>query len=412
MKKMSKIFSCVITVIMLVTVLPLGTFAVDSDDSKTSVTVYLTISDDGYFTYGNDENQTIMARVPITVDYFPLSDYGLEKYDRCEADTFENGGEYISDTVVERPTLLHLFIKAAEEYYLGGEKMEVGGDAMSVSGAPTSMYFTKYWGHDYNQTYLVDHSYYLMNATTSATADYILLEDGMEIDVAMFTKSNFFFNGKYAQFEQTEYNVSAGDEVSFSTVESFVNYWAGSAPETPVKFPGLYTTISDENWFEVADLSEQAADNGEFKYTFDKPGKYYVTAIDYNSGDPDSALIAPAVAVVNVEEKVPKKLEGKIYYQINSTKEQVRFIAEINLEDLKSAKSGNITLSINGAEITDDITNVYNSIYANGQKITAEEGKCFVISPNIIGGASGTEISVNLSLDSFDEGLTKTIVIK
>lgn len=412
MKKMSRIFTCVITVIMLVAVLPLGTFAADPQDSSSSVTVYLTISDDGYFTYGNDENQTMMARVPVTVDYFPLSDYGLEKYDRCEADTYENGGEYISDTVIEKPTLLHLFIKAAEQYYLGGDKLEVGTDAMTVSGNATSLYFTEFWGHNYNQTYLVNHEYALMAPGKSATSDYILLEDGMEIDVSMFTKSNFFFSGKYAYFGQSEYNVSVGDEVSFNTYEAFTNYWSGTAPETPTTLSGLYTTISDENWFEVADLSEEAAENGEFKYTFDKPGKYYVTAVDYNAGDPDTALISPAVAVVNVEEKTSTKLDGKVYYQSNSDGKQLRFIAEIKLEDLIDANSGKIILSFNGVQLTDDIKHAYSSIYAGGKKITAGEGNCFVISSTITGCESGAEVSADFSLDNYDEGLTKTVIIK
>ena len=412
MKKLNRVLSCIISVIMIVTALPVGVFA-DDANSNSSVTVYLTVSDDGYFAYGNDEDMTMLARVPITVDYFPLSEYGLEDYDRCEADTFENGGKYVNDTVVEKPTLLHLFIKAAEKYYLGGEKLVEGTDAMTVDGDATSMFFKKYWGHDYNQTYLVDHGYVLMNSTTSASADYILLEDGMEIDLCMFTKSNFFYKGDYAYFGQSEYNVSVGDEVSFDTYKSFVNWWAGPAPESPEALKGLYTTVSDENWFEQADLSEQAADDGKFTYTFDQPGKYYVTAIDYNAGDPDSALIAPAVAVVNVTEKEPKLIDGSIGYQKDMTNDDIRFVAQVSIADIQNADSGAFGFAVDDDEIySQAIKNVYKSIYAGGKKLYAEEGKYFIVTPRFSGIDSGTQADVKLSLQGFDAELSRSIVIE
>lgn len=410
MKKLNKILSCVMAVIMIVTVLPLGAFAVNTENDKNSVTVYLTISDDGYFVNGNDDAQTIMARVPITVDYFDLADYGLEQYYRCKADSFENGGGYINNTVVEQPTVLHLLITALEKYYLGGKKLELNSDALNISGNATSMFMMNFWGHDYNLMFLVDHSYPLMSEGIGATADYVLLEDGMEIDIGMFSNYNFYFQGGFAFFDQTEYNVSVGEQVSFKTLKANTDMYSSDLGGEPVAFPGLYTSVSDENWIEVADLTDAAANNGEFSYTFDKPGKYYVTALDPYMGDPDESSIAPAVAVVNVNENTEKKLEGSIYYQLKTdNSDQIRFIAEVNEEDVLAANSAEICISIDGSSRNLGIKSAYRTLYANGKAVTAGEGKCFIVSPAITGYDIDSLIEVEASLDNFDVGINRTI---
>ncbi|MDE6149300.1 MAG: hypothetical protein K2F81_04300 [Ruminococcus sp.] len=410
MKKLNKIISCVMAVMMIITVLPLGAFAIDSGNDKSSVTVYLTVSDDGYFVNGNDDAQTVMARVPITVDYFDLANYNLEQYYRYETDSFENGGGYISDIVVERPTVLHLLITALEKYYLGGEKLEVNSDALNISGGATSMFMMNFWGHDYNLMYLVDHSYPLMAEGWGATADYILLEEGMEIDIGMFSNYNFYFQGGFAFFDQTEYNVSVGEEVTFNTMKANTDMYSSDLGGDPVAFPGLYTSVSNENWFEIADLTDDAADNGEFSYVFNKPGKYYVTAIDPYAGDPDESCVAPAIAVVNVNDNTNKKLEGSIYYQLKTNDtEQMRFIAEINEEDIRAANSAEICISVDDSSYNVSINKAYKSLYANGKVVTAGEGKCFIVSPTITGYDSDSQIKAEVSLDNFDNGISRII---
>ena len=39
----------------------------------------------------------------VTISYFDLAEYGLEDYYRYEADSFEDGGRYNSDKIVEQP---------------------------------------------------------------------------------------------------------------------------------------------------------------------------------------------------------------------------------------------------------------------------------------------------------------------
>lgn len=56
------------------------------------------------------------------------------------------------------------------------------------------MYMTNFWGHDENLLYYVNHQYPLMYEGWGSTADWILLEDGDAIEVAMFTDWDFIHN--------------------------------------------------------------------------------------------------------------------------------------------------------------------------------------------------------------------------
>ena len=139
MKK--RIYSLLLILILVVTTCFSGygnVSAAETEGSKKTVTVYFTLSEDGKFVTGNDDNETVLCHVPVTISYFDLAEYGLEDYYRYEADSFEDGGRYNSDKIVEQPTLLHLFIKMLEKYYLpNGEKFipnDSTQDAMSISG--------------------------------------------------------------------------------------------------------------------------------------------------------------------------------------------------------------------------------------------------------------------------------------
>ena len=197
MKKTNRLLAGFLSVLMIISIIPINAFAQETD-IKHSVTVYLTVSEDGYYVTGNDEESTTMARVPITVEYFDLADYGLQDYYRYEADSFENGGHYIDNKIVEQPTVLHLLIKALEKYYLGGQTLVTDTDALTVSGSATTMFMTKFWGHGSNIMYFVDHRYPLMAEGRGASADYVLLEDNMEIDLTMYSNNDFWMDGYFA----------------------------------------------------------------------------------------------------------------------------------------------------------------------------------------------------------------------
>lgn len=288
-----------------------GTETANSD--KSQVTVYLTITDEGRFVTGKDDDETLICRLPVTVDYFDLKDYGLEAFYRYEAEPAEEGGEYINkDSVLKQPTLLHLYIKAIEQYYLGGKKLEVGGDALTISGGPTSMYMTKFWGHDENLMYFVNHKYPLMRAGWGATADYILLEDGMEIDIAMFDDWSFYNHGAFAQFTPSSKQVAAGEVFTLQMRGTSTSPSVQGVEEESIPMPGedvVYckaenaTGKNHNEFWETWDTSTD--EDGKVSMSFSKPGKYFISSTPYyetfkDDNNLNAECVASPIAVVEV----------------------------------------------------------------------------------------------------------------
>lgn len=313
-----KLTSILLVVLMLLSLMPMTVFATEEDDN--SITVYLSVSNDGWYLNGNDTENTTIARVPFTIEYFDLADYGLEEFYRYESDTFENGGGYISNTVVEQPTLLHLIIKATEKYKLNGEKYdpETDSDVLNISGSSTSMFLQEFWGFGYNLNYYVNDQYPLMAQGWGATADYIILEDGMDIDLACFTNWNFYMEGGFASLSPEDSEVSIGDKVEFQTYISVPDRetWSGETTKNECEY--LSTFVLNENWEVVDSITENYDNNGKFSYCFNEAGTYYVVVLDPNLdpediylGSTDSA-VAPGVAKITVSDK-----ESYIYGDVN-----------------------------------------------------------------------------------------------
>lgn len=110
------------------------------EKAEEGITVYFTLSDDSDFVKGIDRDETVLARVPVRISYTSLGIYGLEEFNRLEADSFEEGGKYKNSVIVEQPTLLMLYLKALGMYYLGHEfsKSDLNTDALTITGSPTS----------------------------------------------------------------------------------------------------------------------------------------------------------------------------------------------------------------------------------------------------------------------------------
>ncbi len=315
MKFSKRIMAWVITFIMLFSLtggFPAETWAA----ADKSVTVYFTLSEDGQFVTGNDPDATLMARVPVEVEYFDLADYGLEDYYRYEAADSEDGGEYIGTEVVKQPTLLHLYIRMIEQYYLGnGEKLEVGGKALTLTGSSTSMYMKQFWGHDENLMYYVNHRYPLMREGWGATADYILLEEGMEIDVAMFTDWSFHHNGGFAQLSPSVKTVKTDEK--FTLKMTGTGTFAGAATKPMAGEEIVYARAEDTfggnsngDWEFIEDAETDA--DGNVTLSFSKPGTYYISStVEYQSYVSDSGMpcVAPPIAVITVESDAAEKPE-------------------------------------------------------------------------------------------------------
>lgn len=293
----------------------------ESSGSST-VTVYFSLSDDGRFVTGKDDDETLMCHVPMTVEYFDLADYGLEDFYRYKSKPAEEGGGYVDSEVIKQPTLLHLYIKMIETYYLGGEKLDIskksdgyydGGNALTLTGSSTSMYMKQFWGHDENLMYFVDHKYPLQAEGWGATADYILLEDNMEIDVAMFTDWAFYTDGAFASFSPTMKTVGTGEDVTLNMTGISTNgSVAGEDSSTDEAFvmkneeivyaqkDDTYGGNSNDDWEK---WPEKTDSSGNVTISFDDPGTYYVSSTQIyetfksKSGDP---CVAPPVAVIEV----------------------------------------------------------------------------------------------------------------
>ena len=300
--KMKKILSLVLSVLI---VFGMTSVAYSADASAESITIYLSVSENGEFVTSPVTNEK-MVNIPVKILYFDLAEYGLEAYYRYEADSFENGGAYINETVVEQPTLMHLFIKAVEDYYIGAEyNGEENADALSFAGNATSAYATTFFGHDSNFTYLVDNSMPQMTEGWGASCDYILLEDEMEVEICMFSSWNWAYSGSVASFESKEMTAYSGGSLNFSIKGDPL--FSGGSEQIELDGNKVFVVKSTQlDWEndETAEYVFEADQDGVFNVRFDEVGEFYVTAVDVNVGSED-AEIAPAVCKVTVTESEP-----------------------------------------------------------------------------------------------------------
>ena len=287
-----------------------------------SVRVWVTISSDGVPIVGNEG--TVISHLEVNVPYFDLGLYGLADYYRYGT---ENGsGGYVNDTIVKRPTALHLYLYMIGVYYLGYTPEEVitgqaeivganGGKgvenmlgetayedtslALNLTGSATSMYMQQFWGHDENLMYYRNHVYPLMGPGWGSTADYILLSDDDTIDLAMFSNWNFWTIGAFACFDQDAYSVQPGKSIRFSTMKYDTKSVADGGTEQTDPITGLTVAVYNENWEEVAVVEPITAGGSSYTYTFATEGTYYLLAMDPNAGTSDSCY-APATAKVTV----------------------------------------------------------------------------------------------------------------
>ena len=320
------------------TVVPITVEAVEDGDKnqygydetdQASVTVYVTISSDGAPIIGKDDGGTILSHLEVKVPYFPLSLYGLDDFNRYHT---ENGsGSYTDNEIVQRPTLLHLYIYMLERYYLGvaekdcgkgtsglleftgsGEGVNdmLGGsyvdtlNALLISGSATSMYMQNFWGHDENLMYYRNHVYPLMSAGWGSTADYILLSDNDTIDLAMFSNWSFWTYGAFARFDKDDYTAKVGEKITFETQKYDTKSVSDGGTESFEPITGLNVKLYNENWEQQQELTSE-----DSSYTLDtaslKAGTYYLLGYDPNYGT-ENACYAPATAKVVLTSEAPQ----------------------------------------------------------------------------------------------------------
>ena len=279
----------------------------------TTVRVYLTISYDSEFVRaGNDADISkrtgkVLARVPMDISYVDLKKYGLQEYYRYDSIN-QQEGFYDSTAIAVQPTVLMLYLRATSLYYLGreitaddiGDKSKgTQSNTLTVSGGAQHLYFESFWGHSENLMYYVNHEYPIWYSDQGATADYILLSDGDEIDVGLFSDMSFNQFGAFSYFDTTSPRLEPG-EVHENRLLSTVTH-EGSVPGEPL--PGETIRVSSD-YGETWEKTEiKTGEDGEFSISFDEPGIYYVSAGPrfVRNIERNTACIAPPIAVVEVD---------------------------------------------------------------------------------------------------------------
>ena len=261
----------------------------NSSDDGESMTVYVTITNDSDFVTGSDG--TVMARVSVTLKYFDLADYGLDKYYRLD--------DY--DEVIKQPTVLHLLIRVCEKYY-ARRKMtadDVHSNIINVTGAPKSVWLDRFWGHDGNLMYFVNNMYPLMSDRWGATCDYILLEDGDEIEMALYTDWTFYNNSAFLFFEDFRPYAYIGQNITMRLMANPTSVVNDGVYRGSKIMAGEPIRVSSDRGRTWTTLAEKSGEDGTVSLTFDSPGIYYVATGSKHVNYKDAA---PAVAVIAVND--------------------------------------------------------------------------------------------------------------
>ena len=302
------------------------------ESNQASVRVEVTLSNNGIPLRGADDDGTALAHLTVDVPYFPLEAYGLSDFNRYHADA--ESGSYMDNVLIERPTLLHLYIYLLERYYIGLPAAECGkgtsglldfsegrlvtdmfdteenaytasARALSITGSATSFYMKEFWGHDENLMYYRNHVFPLMRPAWGATADYILLSDGDTVDLAMFSDWNFWSDGgAFACFDQDDYAVRQGSALTFRAQKYDTRSVADGGSESFEPITTLRVALYTQSWSIVPGCESIVSEENNGTYTVGtdrlEPGVYYLMGLDGNAGT-QNARIAPATARLVVQ---------------------------------------------------------------------------------------------------------------
>ena len=234
---------------------------VEQEWGKTSVDIWFEIGQ-AIDTIFETDKGLILAPQKLTVPYFDLALYGLEKYyynpncyDGFNGDSTAAPGSQ-SGQVAGTPeqaygniTVMHAYVVATEVFCLGIDPENAGKGSSYIDGSfqkaiewsqdAGSSFITNFWGHDCNLNYYVNYEYPLGAVVGTegwgATSDQWLIKDG-DIVSAHFIEGagtgsifNFFMkdNGdgqfNYAEDTFVEATVKQGEELTLALVGTRVS---------------------------------------------------------------------------------------------------------------------------------------------------------------------------------------------
>ena len=181
------------------------------------VTVNFTVTEGWYEFHEPNDSGEIMIDQTLTVPYFDLSLYGLEKYyynPYCYVDedgNIKNRQEKgTPETAYNQITVMHAFIVATEVFYLGYDNEDVGtgrscremitvtdfkGEQVTVSKFANAISWTQdagssfmnFWDHGTNLNYYVNYAYPLAYPGWGSTGDQVVMKNGDVISVHLIT---------------------------------------------------------------------------------------------------------------------------------------------------------------------------------------------------------------------------------
>lgn len=296
---------CMVTICLLLSVLAPAASAASEGTPKT---IKFSLSMDGV---------PLIPQVEVTIPWYELSTYGLSEYNRYESASFEDGGQYISTNLVTVPTVLHALLSMHERTYGAGFNSTTRTNFFDFSGSATSMFITKLFTMEtYNLMYFCDHEYPLMAAGWGSTADYILLEDGMTVDVGVFTDMGFWTHGAFLAFDRDDYYLPANGTrtVTVSAIPTTGHATGETGDVTPkegAEIHLLHATGTGLNQFDDYGILGRTDSNGTATIslsTFSSlltAGQTYVLAAYGEGAGGESACEVAAYAQLHIVNEVP-----------------------------------------------------------------------------------------------------------
>ena len=266
------------------------------------------------------KNDNLMLDQSMTVPYFDLSLYGLERYyfnPYCYVD--ENGNirsvqqKGTPESAYDRITVMHAFIVATELYYFGYSPAQVGkglsyeanpaafNKAISWSQAAGSS-FMDFWDHGTNLNYYVNYAYPLAYDGWGSTSDQIQIRDGDVLSVHMITGNASGSRFGFFVVNDTDKKYTPADTIDSFVVDqgesiNLTLYWTS----TTANYATGYEKMANKElyWISADDATEDVRDwerDGFGKITAAKlvtdskgtvtistagvePGEYYLAAL-------------------------------------------------------------------------------------------------------------------------------------
>lgn len=281
-----KFLSIMLALTMLFTMMPLTTFATETE------TVYISVSDDSQ--YVSDQNGNPVAYTAVSLD--ELASVDLESYD-LGAYVYDADGDGTPEI-----TALHLYI------YVHEKIMGLDWSEVYITGSAGSIYFAGglFGFSDENLRYDYNGAYPAVDGW-GLTADQIVLYDGDFLNVAHYTSWAFWGDSitGFHYFTDTEgnitynYNAEPGESITVNLVRSYSDWMSGGG--TALAQEPDYTVYYGDSYGVPVDSAETDDYGSAMISVPTTPGTYYVWADGgYGMENTDDIVSAPAFATITV----------------------------------------------------------------------------------------------------------------